>query len=78
MTATPSPSTEWDSAWREHTMNVAAVGEVAEQADGQMKKLIRTLRAYRMHKNRCTTETEVDFGVVAEVILELERTVGEC
>ena len=74
MTATPS-NIQWDSAWAEHKMHVAATGEVAEQADREMRRMIRTLKAYRLHKKRCTTETEVDFGVLAELIVELELTV---
>ena len=74
MTATPN-SIQWDSAWAEHKMHVAATGEVAEQADREMRRMIRTLKAHRLHKKRCTTETEVDFGVLAELIVELELTV---
>ena len=77
MTATPS-NIQWDSAWSEHKMHVAATGEVAEQADREMRQMIRTLKAYRLHKKRCTTETEVDFGVLAELIVELELTVQTC
>nr|BDD45727.1 hypothetical protein 31 [bacterium] len=77
MTATPN-NIEWDSAWHEHRMNVAATTEVAQQADREMRRMISTLKAYRLHKKRCSTETEVDFGVLAELILELEMTVQTC
>ena len=77
MTATPS-NIAWDSAWSEHRMNVAALGEVSQQADREMRQMIRTLKAYRLHKKRCSSETEVDFGVLAELILELELTVQSC
>ena len=44
-------------AWSEHKMaHVAALGEVAEQADREMRKMIRTLKAYRLHKKRCSSE----------------------
>ena len=58
-------------------MNVGAVAEISDRADSQMKKLVTTLRGYRLYKNRCTTETEVDFGVVAELILELELSIKD-
>ena len=77
MTATPS-NIAWDEAWNEHRAHVAAVGEIAEQADREMRKAIRTLKAYRLHKKRCSTEKEVDFGVVAEMCLELELTIQDC
>ena len=74
MTATPS--IDFDEAWRAHKMNCAATAEVAEQADSEMRKLLNTLRAYRLHKKRCVTETEVDYGILAELIVQLELTVG--
>ena len=74
MTASAS-NIQWDSAWSEHKMNVAATAEVAQQADREMRRMISTLKAYRLHKKRFTTETEVDFGVLAELIVELELTV---
>jgi len=77
MTATPS-NIQWDSAWSEHKMNVAATAEVAQQADREMRRMIRTLKAYRLHKKRCSSETEVDFGVLAQLIVELELTVQTC
>ena len=77
MTASPN-SIQWDSAWSEHRAHVAAVGEIAEQADREMRKTIRTLKAYRLHKKRCSTEKEVDFGVLAELIIELELTLQDC
>lgn len=77
MTATPS-NIAWDEAWNEHRAHVAATAEIAEQADREMRKAIRTLKAYRLHKNRCSTEKEVDFGVLAQLIIELELTVQSC
>ena len=77
MTATPS-NIQWDSAWSEHKMACAALNEVTEQTDREMKKMIRTMKAYRLHKKRCSSETEVDFGVLAQLIVELELTVQTC
>lgn len=76
MTASPS-EIRWNEAWCEHQAHVAATAEIAEQADREMRKAIRTLKAYRLHKKRCSTEKEVDFGVLAEMILELELTVQQ-
>lgn len=77
MTATPS-NIGWDSAWAEHKMHCAALGEVTEQADREMRRMVSTLKAYRLHKKRCSSETEVDFGVLAELIIELELTLQTC
>ena len=77
MTAS-TPQTDFDQLWLEHKMNVRATGEIAEQADRQMKALITTLKAYRLHKKRCSTEIEVDYGHLAHLIVELELTVETC
>ena len=77
MTASPS-RIRWNEAWSEHQSHVAATGEVATRANREMRQMIRTLKAYRLHKKRCTTETEVDYGVLAELIIELELTVQAC
>ena len=53
-------------------MLVAATGEVAEQADSEMRRLLNTLRVYRENKQNYSTEIEVDYGVIAELIIELE------
>lgn len=76
MTAS-TPEIDWNELWMDHKMNVAAVGEIAEQADRQMKQLMSTLRGYRLHKKRCTTENEVDFGLLAELTLELEKVIND-
>ena len=55
MTASPS-NIRWNEAWTKHQAHVAAVGEIAEQADREMRKAIRTLKAYRLHKKRCSTK----------------------
>ena len=77
MTAS-APKTDLNELWQRHQMDVTATGEIAEQADRQMKALISTLKAYRLHKKRCSTEIEVDYGHLDHLIVELELTVESC
>ena len=71
MTAS-APKSDLNQLWIEHQSNVRAVAEVSVRADEEMRAMISTLKAYRLHKKRCSTETEVDMGILAELILELE------
>ena len=76
MTATPTPR-DLDQEWREHLIHASAVKEVAETLDAAMQECSRAAKAYRLHKRRTTTPEECDFGTLAELIIELEKTVRE-
>ena len=49
-----------------------ALEEVAASTDVAMRNALNRLRGYRLHKKRTNSETEVDFGIVAELINQLE------
>lgn len=76
MTATPKKS-DLDQLWFEHQSNVSAVEELSAKANEHMSALVSTLKQYRLHKKRCSTEKEVDYGVLVELILQLELTVQD-
>lgn len=64
-----------DSAWSDLLLARDALGEVTESCDCCMRETINRVRGYRLHKNRTNSETEVDFGLVAELINQLELLV---
>ncbi|QNJ06283.1 hypothetical protein SynMEDNS5_01564 [Synechococcus sp. MEDNS5] len=73
MTATPIP--DLDQAWRDHAIQAAAVREVAEDLDSVLKQAIRSLKAYRLHKTRTTTPESCDYGLLVDLMLEMEKTI---
>lgn len=66
-----------DQAWRAHSMAMHALAETAESTDHQMLRLINTVRAYREAKFKTPGPQDVDFGIVAELCLELELMIRE-
>ena len=66
-----------NQAWRMHSIAMDAVAESAETVDEQMLRLINNVRAYREAKFHAPGPQEVDFGLVAELCLELELMVRE-
>lgn len=73
MTATPTP--DIDQAWRDHRIHAAAVREVAEDLDSILKQAIRSLKAYRLHKTRTTTPESCDYGLLVDLMIEMEKTI---
>ena len=61
-------NTEWVSLLESRD----ALCEVTEVADVGLRECLRSIKAYRLHKKRTNAETEVDFGLVAELINQLE------
>ena len=77
MTATPAPETDIDLAWRDHKIHSAAVKEVAEDLDASMRQVMSLIRGYRCHKRRVTTPESMDWGLFAELMLEMEKLVRD-
>lgn len=75
MTATPS--FDIDQAWQAHQSYAKGVEETAKKADSGMRHLLSTLKAYRCQKKRCSTPNKVDYGLVCEMILEMELLVND-
>ena len=69
MTATPQ---DLDSAWTELLEARDALEEVTQTADAGIREALRSVKAYRLHKRRTNAETEVDYGLVAELSNQLE------
>lgn len=69
MTATPQ---DLDSAWTELLEARDALEEVTQTADEGIREALRSVKAYRLHKKRTNAETVVDYGLVAELINQLE------
>ena len=71
MSTTPAPQ-DIDSAWSALLESRDALDEVTATADSAMRECLRSVKAYRLHKKRTNAETEVDYGVVAEIVNQLE------
>ena len=71
-------SQDINNAWIELLENRDALAEVTEVADAGIRECLRSVRAYRLHKNRTNSETQVDFGLVAQLIDQLELLCRHC
>ena len=71
MSTTPAPK-DLDSAWNDLLLSRDALREVTETADSGIRECLRSVKAYRLHKKRTNSEIEVDYGIVAELINQLE------
>ena len=71
MSSTPTPK-DLDMAWNELLLSRDALREVATTADDGLRECLRSVKAYRLHKKRTNSEIEVDYGIVAELINQLD------
>ena len=71
MSSTPTPK-DLDSAWCDLLLSRDALREVTTTADDGIREALRSVKAYRLHKKRTNSEIEVDYGVVAELINQLD------
>ena len=71
-------SQDLDSAWSDLLESRDALREVTGVADAGIRECLRSVRAYRLHKNRTNSETQVDFGLVAQLIDQLELLCRGC
>ena len=71
MSTSPAPQ-DLDSAWVSLLESRDALEEVTESCDVSMRDTLNRVRGYRLHKKRTNSETEVDYGIVAELINQLE------
>ena len=74
MTAKPQ---DLDSAWCDLLLARDALSEVTETADCGLRECLRSVKAYRLHQKRTNSEIEVDYGIVAELINQLELLVRD-
>ncbi len=74
MTAKPQ---DLDSAWSDLLLARNALDEVTETCDSSMRETLNKVRGYRLHKKRTNSEIEVDYGIVAELINQLELLVRD-
>ena len=65
-------SQDINNAWIELLESRDALAEVTEVADSGLRECLRSVRAYRLHKNRTNSEIVVDYGLVAQLIDQLE------
>ncbi len=72
-----SSSQDIDSAWLALLESRDALCEVTESCDLSMRETLNRIRGYRLHKKRTNSETEVDYGIVAELINQLELLVRD-
>ena len=76
MTATPAPKDlagEFAKTLRLHDQ----LGSITTKTDKHMLTAIEAIRWYRGAKSNVTSSTEVDFGLVAMLCLELELLIRE-
>lgn len=76
MTATPAPkdlAEEFAKTLRLHSQ----LDSITTKTDEHMRTAIGAIRWYRGAKDNVTSSTEVDFGVVAELCLELELLIQQ-
>ena len=71
MSTSPAPR-DLDSAWVALLEGREALAEVTDTADSGLRECLRSVRANRLHKKRTNSEIEVDFGIVSELINQLE------
>lgn len=76
MSTSPAPR-DLDFAWCELLEARDALGEVTQSCDVSMRDTLNRVRFYRLHKKRTNSETEVDYGIVAELINQLELLVRD-
>ena len=76
MSSTSSPK-DLDSAWLALLESRDALSEVTESCDVSMRDTLNRVRGYRLHKKRTNSEIEVDYGIVAELINQLELLVRD-
>lgn len=76
MTATPAPKDlagEFAKTLRLHNQ----LESISTKTDEHMRNAIEAIRWYRGAKNNVTSSTEVDFGLVAMLCLELELLIAQ-
>ena len=71
-------SQDINNAWIELLESRDALAEVTDVADAGLRECLRSVRAYRLHKNRTNSEIQVDFGLVAQMIDQLELLCRGC
>ena len=72
-----APKSDLNDLWLQHQSHCKAVDEISAKANDQMRALMTTLKGYRLHKKRCSTEIELDHGILAELLIHLEITVQD-
>ena len=74
MTATPAPG-DLESRFAEILQCHKDLGPATTLLNAQMRAVIDGLKAYSFNKVMVNSSTEVDYGLVAELIIELETVV---
>ena len=76
MTAETAPSQALEVAWSRQMHKCSVVDECATEADELMESCHQALARYRQAKASATNAPgEVDFGIIAALMLELEMVV---
>lgn len=76
MSTSPAPQ-DLDIAWSVLLESRDALEEVTESCDVSMRDTLNRVRVYRLHKKCTNSDTEVDYGIVAELINQLELLVRD-
>jgi len=74
MTATPAPG-DLESQFSQILKCHEDLGPATTLLNEQMRAVIAGLKAYSFNKVMVNSSTEVDYGLVAELIIELETVV---
>ena len=77
MTATPTPQ-DLDSQWLATKSRIKRLAVCTTETDKVMEEAIELIAEYRELKKQSLAGDEVDFGIVAVLILQLELLVKEC
>lgn len=67
-----------DHAWSDLLESRDALCEVTESLEDSMRDTLNRIRGYRLHKRRTNSETRVHFGLVAQLIDQLELLCDDC
>ena len=76
MSTSPAPQ-DIDLQWSELLEARDALAEITDSCDSSMRDTLNRVRGYRLHKKRTNSQTEVDYGIVAELINQLELLVRD-
>jgi hypothetical protein len=71
-------SQDINNAWIELLESRDALAEVTDVADAGLRECLRSVRAYRLHKNRTNSEIQVDHRLVGQLINQLELLRQRC
>lgn len=67
---------DFSALWSEHAFKLKSIEQSATEADFAMRQALAALKGYRILKSDSNAPHDVDYGLVVELINELERIVS--